>query len=111
MGDTDPREHVRRVTEVFDQVADGHDGPALRYFLLAADRLALKLWPAPGLKVLDVCAGTGTASLALAPDALASFRAAHLAEVESKAGADGLWIDAAVHFARGIRPGRKMSGI
>ncbi len=47
----------------------------------------------------------------LAPDALASFRAAHLAEVESMAGADGLWIDAAVHFVRGIGPGRKISGI
>lgn len=284
MCDPDPREHVRRVTAVFDQVADGYDSPALRYFPLAADRLALKLRPTPGQKVLDVCAGTGVASLALAqlvgpsgrvfaidlseamlarleekkrqfglehidvhvmdasrpefhseyfdhvvssfgiffmpdmasalrewvrvlrpggtlmftafaasafepcktmfferlknygvepaqamsparqlydpaecrrlaesaglrdvqveseqlgyrlrnpqdwweivwytglrnfvqglaPDELAAFRAAHLAEVELKAGAEGLWIDAAVHFARGIRPGRKISGI
>lgn len=284
MGDNDPREHVRRAAVVFDQVAEGYDSPALRYFSFAADRLALKLQPAPGQKVLDICAGTGVASLALAqlvgprgrvfaidlseamlarleekkrkfglehidihvmdasrpefrsgyfdhvvssfgiffmpdmasalrewvrvlrpggrlmftafaasafepcktlfferlksygvepapamsparqlydpaecrrlaesaglrdvqveteqlgyhlrnpqdwweiiwftglrnfvqglaPDALAAFRAAHLAEVESKAGADGLWIDVAVHFVRGIRPGQPSSGI
>ncbi len=66
MGDNDPREHVRRITAVFDQVAEGYDSPALRYFPFVADRLALKLRPAPGQKVLDICAGTGVVSHALA---------------------------------------------
>jgi len=66
MGEVDPQEHVRRVTAVFDRVAEGYDGPALRYFPYAADRLVLRLHPKPGDKVLDVCAGTGAASLALA---------------------------------------------
>jgi ubiquinone/menaquinone biosynthesis C-methylase UbiE len=66
VGVTDPREHARRVAAVFDRVAEGYDSPAMRYFPLAADRLAVKLKPAPGHKVLDVCAGTGAVTLALA---------------------------------------------
>ncbi len=47
----------------------------------------------------------------LAPDALAAFRVVHLVEVESKAVADGIWLDVAVHFVRGNRPARPNSGI
>ena len=66
MGDTDPHEHVRRVAAVFDRAAEGYDSPAMRFFPFAADRLTHKLHPAAGDKVLDVCAGTGAATLALA---------------------------------------------
>lgn len=62
----DPGEHTRRIAALFDQLAEGYDGPALRYFSFAADELVARLAPAPGDKLLDIAAGTGAATLAAA---------------------------------------------
>lgn len=60
--------HTRQVISVFDTVATGYDGPALRFFPFCADRLAAHLKPAPGDKVLDVAAGTGMVAMAMAQE-------------------------------------------
>ncbi len=62
----DAGEISRRIAADFDLAAEGYDGPPLRFFPFAADRLALRLAAAPGEKVLDVAAGTGVATLAVA---------------------------------------------
>ena len=51
---------------VFDTVAGGYDGEALRFFPFAADQLVALLRPLPGEKVLDVATGTGVVATALA---------------------------------------------
>ncbi len=50
---------------LFDQLADGYDRAALRFFPFAADRLAQRLEPRPGEKILDVATGTGAVAVAV----------------------------------------------
>lgn len=59
---------IRQTIAVFDQVASGYDGPALRFYPFCADRLAHHLKPAPGDKVLDVATGTGAVAVAMAQE-------------------------------------------
>ena len=59
-----PEEHFRRVTGVFDLVAEGYDHPALRFFPFCADYMLGRLRPRPGCKVLDVATGTGAVAVA-----------------------------------------------
>lgn len=54
------------VAGVFNLAAADYDGPALRFFAFCADRLVMRLHPAPGEKILDVAAGTGAVTLAAA---------------------------------------------
>jgi len=54
----------RQTAEIFNRVAAGYDDAALRFFPFAADRLIMRLNPAPGTKILDVAAGTGVVALA-----------------------------------------------
>lgn len=61
-------EHTQQVISVFNRVASGYDSPALRFFPFCADRLAFHLKPARGDKVLDVAAGTGAVSVAMAQE-------------------------------------------
>ncbi len=61
-----PEETKQAVAATFDTVADGYDHPAARFFAYAADRLIALLRPRPGEKILDVAAGTGTATVAAA---------------------------------------------
>lgn len=63
---TDSEEPQARVARLFDQVADGYDRAALRFFPFAADRLAQRLAPRPGEKILDVATGTGAVAVAVA---------------------------------------------
>lgn len=49
-----------------ERLADNMDREELRYQAFCADRLIRLLHPAPGDKLLDACAGTGTLSLAMA---------------------------------------------
>lgn len=58
-----PQQHV---AQVFNQVAAGYDHAALRFFPFTADRLIVRLKPAPGAKILDVATGTGAVALAAA---------------------------------------------
>lgn len=55
-----------QIARLFDQLADGYDRAALRFFPFAADRLAQRLAPRPGEKILDVATGTGAVAVALA---------------------------------------------
>ena len=54
------------ISSLFDEVAAGYDGPALRFFPFSADRVLARLQPRPGSKVLDVATGTGALAVALA---------------------------------------------
>lgn len=54
------------IAELFDALADGYDRAALRFFPFTADRLAQRLAPRPGEKVLDVATGTGAVAVAVA---------------------------------------------
>lgn len=54
------------VAGLFDALADGYDRAALRFFPFTADRLAQRLAPRPGEKVLDVATGTGAVAVAVA---------------------------------------------
>ena len=54
-----------QIARLFDLVADGYDRAALRFFPFAADRLAQRLAPRPGEKILDVATGTGAVAVAL----------------------------------------------
>ncbi len=54
------------VAAVFNRAAADYDSPALRFFGFCADRLVMRLNPAPGDKILDVAAGTGAVTLAAA---------------------------------------------
>ena len=53
------------IIDTFDQVADGYESPALRFFVFSADRLAELLHPEPGQKVLDIATGTGLVASAI----------------------------------------------
>lgn len=55
-----------QLARLFDQLADGYDRAALRFFPFAADRLVQRLAPRPGEKILDVATGTGAVAVALA---------------------------------------------
>jgi len=48
---------------VFNIVAAGYDNPASRFFPFCADRLVVRLNPAPGCKILDVATGTGAVAM------------------------------------------------
>lgn len=61
----EPQARLARLARLFDQVADGYDGAALRFFPFAADRLAQRLAPRPGEKILDVATGTGAVAVAV----------------------------------------------
>lgn len=54
-----------QIARLFDLVADGYDRAALRFFPFAADRLAQRLAPRPGEKILDVATGTGAVAVAI----------------------------------------------
>ena len=51
---------------LFDRLAAGYDGPALRFYPFCADRLVRYVQPAPGQKILDVATGTGAVAVAMA---------------------------------------------
>ena len=50
---------------LFDALAEGYDRAALRFFPFTADRLAQRLLPQPGEKILDVATGTGAVAVAV----------------------------------------------
>lgn len=54
-----------QIARLFDLLADGYDRAALRFFPFAADRVAQRLVPRPGEKILDVATGTGAVAVAL----------------------------------------------
>jgi ubiquinone/menaquinone biosynthesis C-methylase UbiE len=54
------------IAQLFDQLADGYDCAALRFFPFTADQLAQRLAPQPGEKILDVATGTGAVAVAVA---------------------------------------------
>lgn len=56
----------RKITRLFDELAATYDSPALGFYPFAADRFAAWLRIAPGMRVLDVGAGTGALSIAAA---------------------------------------------
>lgn len=60
--------HTQQVISVFNSVASGYDGPALRFSPFCADRLAFHLKPARGDKILDVATGTGAVAVAMAQE-------------------------------------------
>ncbi len=66
MNGLDPQAYRQRIISVFDEVAGGYDGPALRFFPFSADRVLSHLGPRPGSKVLDAATGTGALAVALA---------------------------------------------
>lgn len=49
---------------LFDRIAPGFDGAALRFYPFCADRMIFRLNPARGSKILDVATGTGNVALA-----------------------------------------------
>lgn len=57
---------ARGIADVFNQVANGYDREALRFFPYTADRLIARLKPARGVKILDIATGTGVVALAAA---------------------------------------------
>lgn len=54
------------IAALFDDLADGYDRAALRFFPFTADRLAQRLAPRPEEKILDVATGTGAVAVAIA---------------------------------------------
>ncbi len=97
---------------------------SLRFTALCMDRLLQHAKPEAGDKILDLASGAGPLALAASqavgpagravaidsaadplvrPDC-ACIQAEHLAEVTAPAGADGLWLDAAVLCAHGRVP-------
>lgn len=54
-----------QIARLFDLLADGYDRAALRFFPFTADRVAQRLAPRPGEKILDVATGTGAVAVAL----------------------------------------------
>lgn len=60
-----PDDDSAATERLFDQLADGYDRAALRFFPFAADRLAERLAPRSGEKILDVATGTGAVAIAV----------------------------------------------
>lgn len=60
------RPNSKDIAQLFDELAEGYDHAALRFFPFAADRLATRLAPRPDEKILDVATGTGAVAVALA---------------------------------------------
>lgn len=57
--------HGKDPRRLFDELAEGYDRAALRFFPFTADRLAQRLAPQPGEKILDVATGTGAVAVAV----------------------------------------------
>ena len=60
------KDFTERTAGLFDRIAAGYDGAALRYSPFCADRMVIRLNPVPGSKILDVATGTGAVALAAA---------------------------------------------
>ncbi|MCW9023240.1 MAG: class I SAM-dependent methyltransferase [Gammaproteobacteria bacterium] len=63
---SDAKHQIEQVITIFEQVAQGYDNPAMRFFPFCGDRIALHLQLKRGEKVLDIAAGTGAATVAAA---------------------------------------------
>jgi ubiquinone/menaquinone biosynthesis C-methylase UbiE len=63
---TEPEQHKRKITQVFDTVASGYDNPSQRFFQLCADQLVADIKPRQGSKLLDIATGTGAVAVAAA---------------------------------------------
>ncbi len=63
---TDSELHQAQVARLFDTLVEGYDRAALRFFPFAADRLAQRLTPRSGEKILDIATGTGAVAVAVA---------------------------------------------
>lgn len=61
-----PETSQASIIALFDRLAAGYDGPALRFHPFCADRLVRYVQPAPGQKILDVATGTGAVAVAMA---------------------------------------------
>jgi len=57
---------TEQTAEVFDRIAVGYDGAALRFSPFCADRMIIRLNPVRSSKILDVATGTGAVALAAA---------------------------------------------
>lgn len=55
-----------KITALFDLVSDIYENPSTRFFSFCGDQVAKYLKAGPGQKVLDIAAGTGCSSIALA---------------------------------------------
>lgn len=66
MSQASHEELIKQVTNVFNTVAQDYDSPALRFFPLAADKVALQHPVEAGHKILDICTGTGYVAQAIA---------------------------------------------
>ncbi|MFV2060384.1 MAG: class I SAM-dependent methyltransferase [Gammaproteobacteria bacterium] len=56
----------QKVIALFDLVSDIYENPSTRFFSFCGDQVAQHLKAGPGQKVLDIAAGTGCSSIALA---------------------------------------------
>ena len=66
---TDNPEHqqlVKKITSLFDLVADGYDNPSTRFFSFCANKLVHKIQPLMGYKLLDIATGTGAVAITAA---------------------------------------------
>lgn len=66
MSTDDAAAATAQVARLFDDLADGYDGAATRFFPFSADRLLDWISPRPGLRVLDIGTGTGVIAVAAA---------------------------------------------
>ncbi len=88
---TDFNERKKLIKKTFDNVAEGYDCNALRFFPASAQHLSRILAAEKGEQILDVATGTGTVALAIAqcqPDARVTgidFSKAMLAQAKQKA--------------------------
>jgi len=57
---------TENITALFDLVSDIYENPSTRFFSFCGDQVARFLKAGPGQKVLDIAAGTGCSSIALA---------------------------------------------
>jgi len=58
------RNHKQRIAPVFDQVCEGYDAAALRFFPFTAERMVARLGPRAGWRVLDAATCTARPSCA-----------------------------------------------
>jgi len=58
--------NIEDITKLFDLVSDIYENPSTRFFSFCGDQVARYLKAGPGQKVLDIAAGTGCSSIALA---------------------------------------------